>query len=258
MDARKSMGPITITPWAPDDRILKENSEFPQMRPPMPASSEPLPEIEETIEDEEQRMMVVEKLSGRGPDIIPQLLDYIVIDDRQLELTVTEVLLKMGGNALPALLALLDDPTTDSLITPFILSVLGEMEDEDALSTFLSYLEAEDPEQRKMAMRGLSRLKGSLPLDEVLPCDDDTNPAVRKYCARALEGNENPAALKVLTGLLADDHFTVRFAAFESLKNTGCATESYLREILDDEQIYPPYARDLTGDLLEALKSTQH
>ena len=257
MDARKSMGPINITPWAPDVRILKENSEFPQMRPPMPASSEPLPELEETIVDEEHRKMVVEKLSGRGPDSIPQLLDYLVIDDRQLELTVTEVLLKMGGNALPALRALLDDPTTDSLITPFILSVLGEMEDEDALSTFLSYLEAEDPEQRKMAMRRLSRLKGSLPVDEVLSCGDDRNPAVRMYCARALEGNDNPAALKVLSGLLVDDHFTVRFAAFESLNNTGGTIEPYLLQIRDDVRSYPPYARDLAGDLLEALKTTQ-
>ena len=144
-----------------------------------------------------------------------------------------------------------------ALLTTFILSVLGDMEDEDALSTFLSFLEAEDPEQRKMAMRGLSRLKGSLPLDEVLRCGDDTNPAVRKYCARALEGNENPAALKVLSGLLADDHFTVRFAAFESLKNTGSSIEPYLLQIRDDARSYPPYARDLAGDLLEALKTTQ-
>ena len=257
IDTCKSDWPIAITPWVPGGPISEESGVLAQMMPPMVASSEPLPELEETIVDEEHRKTVVEKLSGRGPDIIPQLLDYLVIEDRQLELTLTEVLLKMGENALPALLALLDDPATDSLITPFILSVLGEMENEDALSTFVAYLAAEDPEQRKMAMRGLSRLKGSLPLDEVLSCGDDRNPAVRMYCARALEGNDNPAALKVLSGLLADDHFTVRFAAFESLNNTGSSIEPYLLQIRDDVRSYPPYARDLAGDLLEALKTTQ-
>jgi hypothetical protein len=258
MDACKSEWPIAITPWVPGGRMLKESGILLQMRPPMRTSSEPLPEVEEPIVDEEHRMKVVEELSERGPAIIPQLLDYLVIEDRQLELTVNEILLKMGENALPTLITLLDDPTTDSLITPFILSVLGEMEDEDVLSTFVSFLETGNPEQRKMAMRGLSRLRGSLPLDEVLCCGDDTNPAVRKYCARALEGNESPAALKVLSGLLADDHFTVRFAAFESLNNTGSSIEPYLLQIRDDVQSYPPYAHNLARDLLEVLNPTQH
>jgi HEAT repeat protein len=88
----------------------------------------------------------------------------------------------------------------------------------------------------------------------VLRCSHDSNPAVRKYCARALEGNEHPAALTVLTGLLADDHFTVRFAAFESLKKTGSAVKPYLLAILYDQQTSPPYARDLAARLMEELK----
>jgi HEAT repeat protein len=229
---------------------------LPQKRSPMPASSEPLPELEDTLVNEEHRKMVVEKLSERGPSIIPQLISYLLLEDRLLELTVSEILLTMGENALPSLLTILDDPTTESMITTFLLSVLGEMEDENALSTFLSFLKSENPEERKMAMRGLSRLNGPLPLDEVLPCTYDTNPAVRKYCARALEGYEQPAALQALTRLLADDHFSVRFAATESLKNTGSTTQPYLLQILDDEQSYPPYARDLAGNLVEEFKKT--
>ena len=256
IDASNSVWPNTTTPWSPDDPILTENAVFPQMRPSMPATSEPLPELEETIVDDDHRLVVVHKLSVKGPSIIPQLIDYLVIEDRQLELTVTEILLKMGNDALPPLLTILDDPATDSAISIFVLSVLAEMEDEDTLNTFLSCLESENPKKREMAMRGLSRLKGSLPLDEVLHCADDKNPAVRKYCARALEGSEDQAALTVLTGLLADDHFSVRFAAFESISNTGSRTQPYLIQILDNEQRYPPYARDLAGDLIEGLETT--
>jgi hypothetical protein len=256
IDACKSKRPNVIAPWVPDDPLLKKNGLFPQTRPLLRASSEPLPELEDTIVNEEHRMMVVEQLSGRGPSIIPQLLDYLVIEDRQLDRTIREILLTMGETALPSLLTILHDPTTDSSITTFILSVLGDMEDEVTRDIFLSFLDAANPEKRKMALRGLSRLKGSLSLDAVLRCAEDTSTTVRKYCARALEGNEEPAALKILAGLLADDHFTVRFAAFESLKNTGSPTEPYLRQILDDEQRYPPYARDLAGNLVEEFKRT--
>jgi hypothetical protein len=256
IDACNAVWHNTVAHWLPDALILKGKGVLPQKRPPMPASIEPLPELEKPIENEDHRKMVVQQLSERGPSIIPLLLDYLVIEDRQLELMVTEILLKMGRNALPPLLAVLDDPTTMSSLTTSLLAVLGEMEDEAALSPFLSFLNAEDPEHRKMAMRGLSRLKDFLPLDEVLRCADDTNPAVRKYCARALEGNESHAALKVLTRLLADDHFTVRFAASESLSNTGSSIEPYLLQVLDDAQSYPPYARDLARDLLEGLRST--
>jgi hypothetical protein len=245
-----------IDPWVPDGPFPKVDGMLPQKRSPMPASSEPLPELEDTLVNEEHRKMVVEKLSERGPSIIPQLISYLLLEDRLLELTVSEILLTMGENALPSLLTILDDPTTESMITTFLLSVLGEMEDENALSTFLSFLKSENPEERKMALRGLSRLNGPLPLDEVLPCTYDTNPAVRKYCARALEGYEQPAALQALTRLLADDHFSVRFAATESLKNTGSTTQPYLLQILDDEQSYPPYARDLAGNLVEEFKKT--
>ena len=103
-------------------------------------------------------------------------------------------------------------------------------------------------------MQGLSRLKGSLPLDEVFSCANDSYPAVRKYCARALEGNKHPAALTVLSNFLGDDDFNVRFAAFESLKNTGSAAKPYLLRIFDDEQSSPPYARELAATLIEELK----
>jgi len=246
----------TVAPWMPDAPILKGNGVLSQMRSPMLVSGEPLPELEETMATEDHRKMVVKNLSERGTSIIPQLIGYLAIRDTQLTFTVMDILREMGNNALPALIAILDDPTTDSLITPPILSVLGDMEDEDALRTLFSFLETGNPEERRMAMRGLSRLKGSLPLDAVVRWGDDTNPAVRKYCARALEGNESPAALTVLSGLLADHHFTVRFAAFESLKNTGRSIEPYLLNIRDDDRSYPPYARDLAGDLLELLDTT--
>jgi hypothetical protein len=255
IDTAKSVWPKVITPWVSDVRRVNGKGVLPQMRPPTAASSEPLTELEKTIENEAHRKKVVEKLSVRGPSIIPQLLDYLVIEDVQLELMVNEILMKMGKNALPPLLEILDDPTTESSLITFILSLLGDIEDASTQKTFLSFLKSENPEHRKMAMRGLSRLKGPLSVDEVLPFLDDRNFAVRKYCARALEGNENPAALKILTTLLADDHFTVRFAAFNSLKNKGMLAQPYLLDFLDDGLNFPVYARNLARDLLEVLKT---
>ena len=114
IDTCNALWHTTIAPWLPDGRIPKGKGVLPQMRSPMLDSSEPLPELEETIGNEDHRKMVVKKLSESGSSIIPQLIDYLVIRDTQLTFTVMDILREMGKNALPALLALLDDPTTDS------------------------------------------------------------------------------------------------------------------------------------------------
>ena len=156
----------------------------------------------------------------------------------------------MGENALPPLLAALEDPATPSTLTTSLLSVLASFEDPAALTTFLSVLRAAHPDHREMAMRGLSRTKGDLPLEHLLGCGNDTNPGVRKYCARALKGDESPEALRELTRLLADGHFSVRFAAAGSLKKAGRAAEAYLLQVIDNPERYPPPAVDLAGEIM--------
>jgi len=79
----------------------------------------------------------------------------------------------------------------------------------------------------------------------------DENPSVRKYLAIALKNYEEPAALKVLTRLLTDDHFNVRFTAFESLKTKGAKAKQYLFDLIDNSNKYPGYALDLARDILE-------
>jgi HEAT repeat protein len=79
----------------------------------------------------------------------------------------------------------------------------------------------------------------------------DENRSVRKYSALALKGSNDSSALEALTGLLKDEHFSVRFAAFEGLQKKEDRAKPYLLKSISANNRSPVYAFDLMEDLLK-------
>ena len=179
------------------------------------------------------------------------MIDYLVIKDTQLNRTVMEILRLMGPEAAPRLREILEEGTLGRSCTADLLTVLVEIEDEESSVTFHSFMEADDPELRAMAVRGLASGQHADLLDLFLRFTHDESPSVRKQCVLAFKDIEDPAAIKALISLLADEAFSVRFAAFEALQMKKTAAKPYLIEFLTDQKKHPVYAVDLTGDLLE-------
>jgi hypothetical protein len=67
----------------------------------------------------------------------------------------------------------------------------------------------------------------------------------------ALKEYEVSEAIKVLTNLLADDNFNVRFAAFKSLKGNEAKAKKCLLNLIKHQDRYPVYASDLAKDILK-------
>ena len=61
-----------------------------------------------------------------------------------------------------------------------------------------------------------------------------------------------------LTDLLGDDHFSVRFAAFEGLEKKEDRAKPYLIETITNNDNYPVYAFDLIEDLIKKWGEKGH
>jgi len=251
IDSSKSLWNVKTFSWSDDEIILSKGMISPSIKPPVLEKKKLLPTLETNLENQDSKQIVVKQLSEKGPSIIPQLIDYLDIKDDLLKLTIMEIAKKMGKDAGPPLRKALEDSNLDNALKYYILYMLADIEDEHSRDTLASFLKVDDPKLRALAMRGLSKLEPLLPLVQILPYAEDENPSVRKYLAIALKGHEEPAALKVLTGLLADNHFNARFAAFESLREKGLKAKQYLLDLINQQDRYPGYASDLARDILE-------
>ena len=212
---------------------------------------EPLPAMEIDLNDEEARQAAVQQLAAEGPSIVPRLLEYVRINDVQLSFTVREIISGMGPVAAPALREALKDHAHDPVVAPFSLSMLGDLKDDGSLEIFLSFLQSADGNVRTASMRGISRLAHRLPPGALTPAAADKMPSVRRFCAIALGGSREVEALKTMAGMLADEHYSVRFAAFESLRDKVAEAGPYLREMIYQPEGFSEVARELAKDLLE-------
>jgi len=249
IDSFKSFWNSVTLPWSNEDLLLDQRKvSLPEE--PVFEKKELLPELEANLNDEAYKQAVIEKLSERGPSIIPHLVDYLDIKDTLLKLTIMEIIKKIGKDAGSVLRTLLQDTALDNSYNYYILYMLGDIADEGSQDLFSSFLEVEDPKLRAVAMRGISKLDPYLPLDKLMTYAEDENPSVRKYLAIALNNYKEPAVFTSLTGLLADNNFNVRFAASESLKNKGEQAKKPLLDLINNQDSYPEYASDLAGDVL--------
>jgi hypothetical protein len=211
---------------------------------------DPLPELEIDLDYEDARQAAVQQLTAAGPSVVPRLLEYVRINDVQISFTVREIIAGMGADAAPALREALKDHAQDPVVASFMLSMLGDLQDDGSGEAFLSFLQSDDGMVRTASMRGISRLPHSPPPGALIPFAADRSPAVRKFCAVALGSSREAEALKTLTRMLGDDHYGVRFAAFESLRNKAPEASPYLQEMMHQPEGLPEYAWELVKDLL--------
>jgi hypothetical protein len=220
-------------------------------QPPFFLKEPPLSELETDFSDNTYRQQVIVELSARGPAIIQQLVDYLAIKDTQLTSLVREILKEMGSVAAPHLRKILKQKNLDRARTGFLLSVLADIRDEESSSTFISFIDNDDPQLRTLAIKGLIALKHPDLPELLLSATQDESRSVRKYAALALKESDDPSALKALTDLLRDEHFSVRFAAFEGLQKKEEKAKPFLTESISANNGYPLYAVDLVEDLLK-------
>ena len=211
---------------------------------------EPLPELEIDLNQEDARQAAVQQLAAAGPSVVPRLLEYVRINDVQLSFTVREIITGMGADAAPALREALKDQAQDPVVASFILSMLGDLQDDGSGEAFLSFLQSANGMVRTASMRGISRLPNGLPPGTLIPFASDGSTAVRKCCAVALGSSREAEALKTLACMLGDDHYAVRFAAFESLRDKLPEADPYLHEMIHQPEGFPEYARELAKDLV--------
>ena len=236
--------------WSPVTASLIKKTTAPGKKAPVLLKEPPLPELESGFTDEQHRQKVILELSKRGPSIIPQLVDYLALKDRQMTSTVIEVLRLMGPAATPPLREVLEESRLDNTRTAALLNALGGKVDEDSSVIFLSYLKSDDPQLRTLAIRGLCTLEYPGLLDLLLSCTKDESPSVRKYCAHVLKEVNDPAAIRALVSLLDDEHYSVRFTAFEALQKEKDRAIPYLIESATKNS-GTVFGSDLSEDLLE-------
>jgi len=258
IDCSTSFWDSNTTSWSDDELILNKGIASPSAKPPVFGKKELLPELEDTPGNDNSRELLISKLSEKGPSIIPQLINYLDIKDDQLKLTMMEIIKKIGKEAGPALRKALFDNSLDDSLKYHIIYMLGDIADENSQKTFAAFLRSDDPKLRALAMRGLVKLESTLPSVEILPYADDESSSVRKYLAILLRNYKEPVSLKALTGLLSDNHFTVRFAAFETLRKKGGEAKPYLLDLVEHRDRYSEYAGNLAKDLLKEWNVNYH
>ena len=176
---------------------------------------------------------------------------YLAIKDTQLRRVVSDILIEMGPVAAPPLREILKDENLVRSQTTGLLNVLSEIKDEKSSATFLAFIENEDPQLRTLAMKGLITLNHPDIPGLLLSATQDESQSVRKYSALALKGSNDSSALEALTDLLGDEHFSVRFAAFEGLQKKEDRAKPYLIKNISEYNGSPVYAYDLMEDLLK-------
>jgi hypothetical protein len=243
--------PLTHTEytWAEHTDTLHSLPIAPHQKPTRITIAKFLPELEQSLEDEEQRQKVIMDLSEKGPRIVPDLIAYLQIKDVRLTRTIIEIIEKIGTSAIPPLAEALKEHSDDTSLTATILYILGNNADETSQDILLAFLKSDSPSVRSMAMRGISKLNPPPPLVLLKPHIADKSHAVRKYLAVALNNYSGETAVSTLTQFLSDHHFSVRFAAFESLKDQISAAKPYLQRIVDNQEEYPHYAVNLAKDI---------
>lgn len=85
-----------------------------------------------------------------------------------------------------------------------------------------------------------------------LPSKEETTQNPLKLLLTNLRLTERD--LKVELPKTNENHFNVRFAAFESLKSKGLKAKHYLIDLINHKDSYPGYAFDLARDILEECR----
>lgn len=165
---------------------------------------------------------------------------------RTSRLQIAQVLIELGGPALPALRALimeLPDDDEHGVVRATALEVLALTGDVAAAPYIRYALEAEALEVRVAAFRAARLLNLNLSPDELRWGLKDADPGVRAVAAQTTGALREPALVAELQALLADAAWWVRANAARALFDLGAEGAAALVEVL--ERSDDRFARDM-------------
>jgi hypothetical protein len=178
-----------------------------------------VPELEQPLITEDSWEQAAETLTGKGPAIIPALVQYLDIKDVLVSRALEETFKKIGKKNVADIHNLVQQQNMGSSKKAFLLCVLGDIANPQSKDLFLKLLKAKDTKVQAMTLRGLYKLKVSPPIKNAKRLAKSDNVDVRRYLALALQPCEDKGAvIPLLVKLQRDKDFNIRYAAAEAIK----------------------------------------
>ncbi len=191
-------------------------------------------------------------LAEKGPEILPPLCSYVSIKDVSVRRAVEETVRKIAESHLENIHEYVLKKEIRASHKRFLLFVLGEVGSRESYDVFMQYISSEHAALQAMSLRGLSILKEAPPAEMLSRLAEHENSAVRRYLARTLAYSQAADVLRVCAGLLADDDFDVRHAAFHSIKKHARQALPVLNALREDPAC-TGLSRLLVDDLIRSV-----
>lgn len=173
----------------------------------------------------------------RDPSAIPLLVKELRSTDErssQPATTLAEALVGFGALAVPALLALVADPS-DATSRVWAARVLGRIGDVRAVDELVARLHDRDDQLRMAAAEALGMLGDPRALQPIVRAIlRDPAPQVRAHAAGAVARIEGDRAVDVLVSVLSDPDYATRIRALEAFETMHVEDTSPLETALRD------------------------
>lgn len=189
-----------------------------------------LPELEGSLLTEDSWKDAAQKLFKRGPAVFPSLLKYLEIKDVCVRRTVEDAFKLIGEKHLEQLHSLIEKENTTKEQKRFLLYILGDIGNTASKNIFLKFLNDENSTIQAVALRGLYKLKASLPMEMANHLAKSGDADVRRYLCLSLQASKKPDVLPVLINLLQDSDCNTRLAALEAIKLQGEKAVPFLKD----------------------------
>jgi HEAT repeat protein len=152
-------------------------------------------------------------LANLGGAALPALLARLASTTGERRLSAVAAIGAIGSRqAVPALVACLADP--DQALRAAAAETLGKLGGSEAIGALCAALDSDDRTLRATALDALGTLRVAPPLAQLTALM--TDPVLRPAAYRALAASDDPAALRMLAGGLAEGGRSARLAALAS------------------------------------------
>jgi HEAT repeat protein len=163
----------------------------------------------------------IEAIAAMGVDAVPVLIDKFVTKSARERLTITNILKKIGGPAVPLLIEALNRP--DGRIVQRVCGVLGDIGDTAAVGSLMAVASHSRWQVRDQAVGALGKIGDHQADGVVMAALDDAIGEVRKAAAVSSGKLTIQASVRKLVHVLGDDFYGARMSAVHSLLNLDTA-----------------------------------
>lgn len=181
-----------------------------------------------------------------SPEIAARLVRMLSDDALACRLTAHRTLVRMGLDAVPAIIDHMSEDSPASLATALL--VASRVHDSALMGPALAHRDSSDPEVRAAVAQVIASGGGSDGIEGLEGFLDDPAPEVRATAAAGLGGLGNWPSSPRLAGMLSDPAWEVRRAAGLALDRLGAPGQLYLQRALDSTD---RFAQDMARQVLD-------